>query len=87
VVLAGQSGISGHLSIGDDAVLGPQSGVAKDVPAGAVMGGAPVMERGAFMRYLALVPKLPEMAKRLRRLEKRVAEFQQGPTRGDNDEG
>lgn len=87
VVLAGQSGISGHLSIGDDAVLGPQSGVAKDVPPGAVMGGSPVMERGAFMRYLTLVPKLPEMAKRLRRLERRMEDLQQAPTRGEKDEG
>ena len=40
VTLAGQVGLAGHLTVGDRAILTAQSGVTKDVPAGAVMSGS-----------------------------------------------
>jgi UDP-3-O-[3-hydroxymyristoyl] glucosamine N-acyltransferase len=85
VTLAGQAGISGHLKIGDGATVGPQSGVAKDIPPGAVVGGAPAMERGAFLRYLALAPRLPDMAKTVRRLEKELKELKKEIGQGEKD--
>lgn len=87
VTLAGQAGISGHLTIGDGATVGPQSGVAKDVPEGAVVGGTPVMDRGTFLRYLTLAPKLPDMARTIRRLEREIQELKKATGQGDKDDG
>ena len=41
VLLAGQVGVSGHLTIHDNAVVYAQSGIGGDVPAGSVMSGSP----------------------------------------------
>lgn len=84
VTLAGQVGVSGHLTIGDGATVGPKSGVAKDIPAGAVVGGQPAMDRGTFMRTLAIIPKLPELARRVARLEKQLAEGGLRPGKGED---
>jgi UDP-3-O-[3-hydroxymyristoyl] glucosamine N-acyltransferase len=72
VLLAGQVGISGHLTIHDNAVIYAQSGIGGDVPAGAVMSGSPAFEAREWLRAITAFPKLPEILKRLRELEKRV---------------
>lgn len=83
VTLAGQAGISGHLSIGSGATVGPQSGVAKDIPAGATVGGQPSMDRGTFMRTMALIPKLPDLARRIRSLENELSTLKDLLQQGD----
>jgi UDP-3-O-[3-hydroxymyristoyl] glucosamine N-acyltransferase len=75
VTLAAQAGISGHLRIGDNAVIGPRSGVAKDVPDNFSGGGSPLVDGQTFLRTLALMPKLPELARRIAKLEKELAAF------------
>jgi UDP-3-O-[3-hydroxymyristoyl] glucosamine N-acyltransferase len=72
VLLAGQVGISGHLTIHDNAVIYAQSGIGGDVPAGAVMSGSPAFEAREWLRAITAFPKLPEILKRLRNLERRV---------------
>lgn len=72
VTMAGQAGIAGHLSIGDDVTIGPQAGVPKDIPSGVTGSGSPFMEGSNYMRATVLMPKLPEMARRLRQLEKKL---------------
>ena len=67
---AGQVGIAGHLHIGDNVTLGPQSGVAQDIPSDTVMGGSPAVPQGTYMRTLALMPRFPELFKRLSKVEK-----------------
>lgn len=73
VTIAGQVGIAGHLKIGNDALLGPQAGVAKDVPDGFSGGGTPLVDSRTFMRTLAGMPNLPELFKRVSKLEKELA--------------
>jgi UDP-3-O-[3-hydroxymyristoyl] glucosamine N-acyltransferase len=73
VILAGQAGISGHLHIGDGAIVGPQAGIAASVEAGAVVSGSPEMPHSQWLRVQRTVPKLPELAKRIAQLEKRLA--------------
>lgn len=73
--LAGQVGVAGHLAIGNDVTIGPQSGVAKDIPDNTTCGGTPAVDGKTFMRTLAVMPKLPEMHKRLRQLESELAEL------------
>ncbi len=72
VLLAGQVGISGHLTIHDNAVIYAQSGIGGDVAAGAVMSGSPAFEAREWLRAITAFPKLPEILKRLRELERRV---------------
>jgi UDP-3-O-[3-hydroxymyristoyl] glucosamine N-acyltransferase len=71
--MAGQAGIAGHLTIGDDVTIGPQAGVAADIPAGVTGSGSPFMERGAFLRAAVLAPKLPELHRRVKQLEKELS--------------
>ncbi len=73
VTIAGQAGIAGHLSIGNGVTLGPKAGVAKSVPDGQILGGNPVVDKGTFLRTMTVMPKLPDMYKRLQQLEKELA--------------
>jgi UDP-3-O-[3-hydroxymyristoyl] glucosamine N-acyltransferase len=66
VILTGQVGVVGHCKVGDGAIVTPQSGVAHDIPAGALVSGAPAVDHKAWLKYSALLPKLPEMARALR---------------------
>jgi len=67
--LGGQVGSAGHLSIGKGARIAAQSGVPGDVPAEGVVGGYPAMEIGLWRRVSAAVRRLPELFRRVRRLE------------------
>ena len=70
VTMAGQAGISGHLHIGNNSTIGPQAGVAKDIPEGHVVSGSPTVDYNTYLRNAALMPKLPELFKRVARIEK-----------------
>src|SRR6202050_3761224 len=73
VLLAGQVGISGHLTIHDNAVIYAQSGIGGDVAQGAVMSGSPAFEAREWLRAITAFPKLPDLLKTMRQLEKRIA--------------
>ncbi|UCD64120.1 MAG: UDP-3-O-(3-hydroxymyristoyl)glucosamine N-acyltransferase [Candidatus Zixiibacteriota bacterium] len=69
VILAGQVGIVGHVEIGEGAVIGAQSGVSKSVGAGKTMFGYPAREIMQMKRIDACLTKLPELFKRVKKLE------------------
>jgi UDP-3-O-[3-hydroxymyristoyl] glucosamine N-acyltransferase len=71
VILAGQVGVSGHVKIGDGAVVIAQSGVPQDVAPGAMVSGAPAIDHRLWLRCCAAYPKLPEIAKAVRKLTER----------------
>jgi UDP-3-O-[3-hydroxymyristoyl] glucosamine N-acyltransferase len=73
VLLAGQVGISGHLTIHNDAIVYAQSGVGHDVPAGARISGSPAFDASEWLRAITALPKLPEILRTLRELKKRLA--------------
>lgn len=77
VLLAGQVGISGHLTIHDNVVVYAQSGIGGDIPAGSVMSGSPAFEAREWLRSITAFPKLPEILKAVRQLEKRLANLEQ----------
>jgi UDP-3-O-[3-hydroxymyristoyl] glucosamine N-acyltransferase len=66
VILTGQVGVVGHCKVGDDAIVTPQSGVAGDIPAKALVSGAPAVDHKAWLKYSAILPRLPEMVRALR---------------------
>ena len=74
VILAGQVGIAGHLTIGDDAVVTAKSATSHDVPAGKVISGIPGFDNKDWLRSIAAFQRLGEMQRKIRELEKRLAE-------------
>ena len=72
-ILAGQAGVAGHCALGDGVILTAQSGVSHDVPAGKMISGSPGFDNRIWLRAVALFQRLPELARRLDRLEKRLA--------------
>jgi UDP-3-O-[3-hydroxymyristoyl] glucosamine N-acyltransferase len=76
VVMAGQVGAVGHINIGDGARIGAQSGISKDVPAGAEFFGYPAREHREFKRLHVHINRLPRYAEQLERLRRRVEELE-----------
>jgi len=76
VLLAGQVGVSGHLTIHDNAIAYAQSGIGHDVPAGTLVSGSPAFDNRTWLRAVTAFPKLPEMLRTVRELEKRLAELE-----------
>ncbi|PWT92135.1 MAG: UDP-3-O-(3-hydroxymyristoyl)glucosamine N-acyltransferase, partial [Blastocatellia bacterium] len=75
VILAGQAGVAGHLTIGDDVVLTAKSATSHDVPAGKMISGIPAFDNRDWLRATAAFRRLGEMHRTLRELEKRVKEL------------
>lgn len=66
VILTGQVGVVGHCKVGEAAIVTPQSGVAGDIPAGALVSGAPAVDHKLWLKYSAILPRLPEIARAVR---------------------
>jgi UDP-3-O-[3-hydroxymyristoyl] glucosamine N-acyltransferase len=73
VILAGQSAVAGHCTIGDGAILTAQSAVSHDVPPGKMISGSPGFDNRVWLRAVTIFQRLPELLKRLDRVEKAVA--------------
>lgn len=73
VILAGQAGVAGHCTVGDGVILTAQSAVSHDVPAGKMISGSPGFDNRVWLRAVAIFQRLPELLKRIDRLEKRIA--------------
>jgi UDP-3-O-[3-hydroxymyristoyl] glucosamine N-acyltransferase len=58
----------GHCTVGDGAIVTPQSGVAGDIAPGSIVSGAPAVDHKLWLKYSALLSKLPEIAKAVRAL-------------------
>jgi UDP-3-O-[3-hydroxymyristoyl] glucosamine N-acyltransferase len=72
VALAGQVGIIGHLNIGDGAKVAAQAGVSHDIPAGETWFGYPARPRTQAMRASAAFLKLPDLIRRVQRIERKL---------------
>lgn len=69
VILTGQVGVVGHCKVGDSAIVTPQSGVAGDIAAGALVSGAPAVDHKLWLKYSAILPRLPEFVRALRNVK------------------
>ncbi len=76
-ILAGQAGVAGHLKIGNRVTVGPQAGIAKSIPDGQVVSGSPGMPHAVWLKTSNIIPKLPEIKKELRGLEKRIRKLEE----------
>jgi UDP-3-O-[3-hydroxymyristoyl] glucosamine N-acyltransferase len=70
VMLGGQAGSAGHLTIGDGAQVAAQSGMHNDIAAGSVVSGSPAIEVRQWRRMTMSWLRLPEVLRRLRRVER-----------------
>jgi UDP-3-O-[3-hydroxymyristoyl] glucosamine N-acyltransferase len=73
VILAGQTGIAGHCTVGDGVILTAQSAVSHDVPPGKTISGSPGFDNRVWLRAVTIFQRLPELLKRLDRVEKKLA--------------
>jgi UDP-3-O-[3-hydroxymyristoyl] glucosamine N-acyltransferase len=76
VLLAGQVGISGHLTIHEGSTVYAQSGIGGDVAPNSRVSGSPAFEAGEWLRAITTFQKLPEMLRSIRDLKKRVDELE-----------
>ena len=74
-MLGGQVGIAGHITVGDRVIATAQSGIPNSVEAGTMISGYPAVENRQWLKASAVFPKLPELQRRLRQLEKKVDEL------------
>jgi UDP-3-O-[3-hydroxymyristoyl] glucosamine N-acyltransferase len=77
VILAGQVGVVGHVEIGDGVRVGAQAGVTKSIPAGQDVVGSPAIAHYDALRSTVMISKLPELRKKIKELEKRLARLEQ----------
>jgi len=76
VTFAGQSGVSGHLIIGEGSVILARGGVTKDLPPNSYVSGFPALPHSKDLRIQASMHKLPELLNQISELEKKVAELE-----------
>jgi len=76
VLLAGQVGSSGHLTVHEGATVYAQSGIGGDVEAGARISGSPAFGAAEWLRAVTAFPRLPEILKTIRELKKKVDELE-----------
>jgi UDP-3-O-[3-hydroxymyristoyl] glucosamine N-acyltransferase len=72
VTLAGQVGLAGHIEIGDQAILGAKAGVTKNVPAGAILIGAPAKPMKDFKQTNFYISQLQKLYDRVKELERKI---------------
>jgi UDP-3-O-[3-hydroxymyristoyl] glucosamine N-acyltransferase len=77
VQMGGRSGAIGHVTIGDNAIVGGNSAVVKDVEPGAMMVGFMARPHMKWKRIRAAEEHLPELVRRLKQLERTVEELKQ----------
>ena len=74
VAVGGQVGIADHCEIEDNAVLGAQAGIptGKTIRGGHVVWGTPARPLERFKEQYAWFSRLPELAERIKKLERRM---------------
>jgi UDP-3-O-[3-hydroxymyristoyl] glucosamine N-acyltransferase len=73
VRIGAAAGLNGHITVGDGASIGARSGVMRSVAPGQVVSGHPAVDHAQQRRIMVAQTQLPELAKRVRRLEARLA--------------
>jgi len=71
----GQAGCADHITIGKRVRVSAQAGIPNSLEDGAVVYGTPALDVHTFRRMVAVAPKLPQMVRRLKALEDKIAEL------------
>jgi len=70
VILAGQVGVNNRVKVGNNVIASSKCGIHCDVEDGKVISGFPAMSNKSWLRSSSIFKKLPELAKKLRQLDK-----------------
>ena len=73
-MMGGQVGMVGHIEIGDHMAIGAQAGVTKSFDIRGLISGCPARGHNEMRRIEASSAKLPELLKRVKKLEKALKE-------------
>ena len=84
VLLAGQVGVSGHLTIHEGSTVYAQSGVGGDVKPNSRISGSPAFEAGDWLRAITAFQKLPEIVRTVRELKKAADAIDSPPSKPSN---
>lgn len=77
VTFAGQTGCTGHITIGDNVTFAGKSGIVGNVASNTVNAGFPARPHIEWSRTQVYIKKLPDLAKTVKALEKRIAELEE----------
>jgi UDP-3-O-[3-hydroxymyristoyl] glucosamine N-acyltransferase len=73
VTIGGQSGVVGHVHVGEGSLIGGQTGVASSCKPGSFLRGSPAMPYGDATKFLACRKYLPELIRRVKAIEDKLA--------------
>ena len=71
VILAGQVGVNNRVKVGNNVIASSKCGIHCDIEDGDVVSGFPAMKNKSWLRSSSVFKKLPELAKKLRQLDKK----------------
>ena len=71
VILAGQVGVNNRVKVGNNVIASSKCGIHCDINDGEVVSGFPAMQNKSWLRSSSVFKKLPELAKKLRQLDKK----------------
>lgn len=77
VIFAGQTGCTGHITIGDNAVFAGKTGITGNIKGGQIYAGFPARPHMEWSRTQVYLKRLPEMAKTIKTLEKKIAQLEE----------
>ena len=75
--VAGQVGIADHVTIGNRVKIGSKSGIDKSVADDEIRFGYPALPGMQYHRSFAIFRQLPDMASKVREMEKRIAKLEE----------
>lgn len=75
--VAGQVGVADHVTIGNRVKIGSKSGIDKNVADDEIRFGYPALPGMQYHRSFAIFRQLPDMASKVREMEKRIAKLEE----------
>ena len=77
VTFGGQVGTVGHIHIGANSVFAARTGIIGNMPEGVFCAGFPAQPHQEWLRMQAAMKHLPELMKKLRAMEKKLAKYEE----------
>lgn len=77
VIMGGQTGTVGHITVADGAMFAARSGLKKSITSGGKYGGNPAVPLGEHQREQVHLKNIKEHADKLRALEKKLSDLQE----------
>ena len=87
VQMGGQSASTGHLTIGKGTRMSPRAVPISDVEPGSTLMGYPARDQKEHMRIYAAQAKLPDLIRKVRRLEQEIARLGNAPAETGDETG